>query len=48
MILCVCLQLKHCKHMLDPDEISRLVHTLEIDADGYIRYKDMVNLFMSR
>ncbi|WIA11496.1 hypothetical protein OEZ85_011609 [Tetradesmus obliquus] len=39
--------LKHCQHMLDADEISRLVHTLEVQPDGYIHFKDLVQLFMN-
>jgi hypothetical protein len=40
-------QLKHCQHMLDADEISRLVHTLEVQPDGHIHFKDLVQLFMN-
>jgi hypothetical protein len=45
--VCRCLQLKHCQHMLDADEIARLVHTLEVQPDGYIHFKDLVQLFMN-
>jgi hypothetical protein len=45
--VCCCLQLKHCQHMLDADEIAHLVHTLEVQPDGYIHFKDLVQLFMN-
>jgi hypothetical protein len=45
--MCCCMQLKHCQHMLDADEIARLVHTLEVQPDGYIHFKDLVQLFMN-
>jgi hypothetical protein len=31
---------------MDPDEISRLVATLDTTSQGYINYKDKVELFL--
>eukprot|EP00775_Hariotina_reticulata_P006036 gene6036-6274_t len=40
--------LTYCQDMLDAAEISRLVHTLDTSKDGFIQYKDMVNLLASK
>jgi len=42
------LQLKYCQNMLDAAEISRLVHTLDTSKDGFIQYRDMVNLLANK
>eukprot|EP00879_Flechtneria_rotunda_P020830 GHRR01021930.1.p1 GENE.GHRR01021930.1~~GHRR01021930.1.p1 ORF type:complete len:102 (+),score=22.42 GHRR01021930.1:235-540(+) len=40
--------LRHCQDLLDAKEISRLVHTLATNSNGYVNYKDLINLFMPR
>jgi hypothetical protein len=32
--------------MLDPDEISRLVHNLDTNRDGWISFKEKIDLFL--
>ena len=39
-------QLQYCTDMLDPDEISRLVHNLDTNRDGWILFKEKIDMFL--
>lgn len=40
--------LKYCSSRVPDEEILRLLHSLETDADGFINYEEKVMLFLSK
>lgn len=46
---CACAaQITHCSDKNTPEEIIRLVNSLDVQANGLIEYKSMVSMFVPK